>query len=89
MKIKEGFLIREIAGLWMVVPLGQRVVEFNGLMMLSESSVMLWRLLETGAEKEDLMQLLLSEYEIDAETAKTDIEEFLGDLRKIGLLDNL
>ncbi len=31
MKIKEGYLVREIANCYIVVPVGERVIEFKGL----------------------------------------------------------
>ena len=86
MKIKEGFMLREIAGSYIVVPFGQSVVDFNGLMELSESSALLWRQLEKGSDVESLISLILSEYEIDEITARSDIEEFISILNTKGLL---
>lgn len=87
MKIKDGFMLREIAGSWVVVPLGQRVVEYNGLMILSESGALLWKLLENGAEMDELVQAILSEYEIDEATARADIEEMIGNIKDRGLIE--
>jgi hypothetical protein len=87
MKIKDGFMLREIAGSWVVVPLGQRVVEYNGLMILSESGALLWKLLEKGAEMDELVQAILSEYEVDEATARADIEEMIGNIRDRGLIE--
>lgn len=87
MKIKDGFMLREIAGSWVVVPLGQRVVEYNGLMILSESGALLWRLLEKGAEMDDLVKAILSEYEVDEATARADIEEMIGNIKDRGLIE--
>lgn len=87
MKIKDGFMLREIAGSWVVVPLGQRVVEYNGLMVLSESGAMLWKKMETGAEIDDLVQAILSEYDIDEATARADVEEMVGNISKRGLIE--
>lgn len=86
MKIKEGFMLREIAGSWVVVPLGKRLVEFNSLMMLSESGALLWRKLEQGADMNELTNALLSEYEVDEATAQADIEGFISNVQEKGLL---
>ena len=80
MKIKDGFMLREVAGQWVVVPLGERVVEFNGIMTLSESGAMLWKLLEKDIIEEQLVGAILKEYAIDEETAKTDVQEFIEEL---------
>lgn len=86
MKIKEGFMLREIAGSWIVVPIGQRVVEFRGLMTLSESGAQLWRKLESGADVEDLVALLMAEYDMDEKTVRDDIREFLSAVGAKGLI---
>jgi hypothetical protein len=86
MKLKDGFMLREIAGTWVVVPLGQRVVEFNGLMTLSDSGAYLWKMLERGAEMEELIGGIIEEYEIDKDTAKEDIDEFIGQIAEKGLI---
>jgi len=86
-KIKDGFMLREIAGSWVVIPLGQRVVEFNGMISLNESSVMLWNKLEKGATIDELVQTVLSEYDIDEKTARADVEDFVNQIREKGLLE--
>lgn len=86
MKIKDGYILREIADSLIVVPIGKRVVEFNGLMLLSESASLLWNKLQIGAEIDDLIQLLLSEYDIDEDTARKDVMEFVDELTMKGLL---
>lgn len=87
MKIKDGFMLREIAGTWVVIPLGQRVIEFNGMMSLNESSVLLWNKLLKGATMDELVQAILSEYDIDEKTAKADIQEFIDQINTKGLLE--
>ena len=47
MKIKEGFLLREVAGKYVVVPLGAQSVDFRCLITLNEAGTFLWRLMET------------------------------------------
>lgn len=86
MKIKEGFMLRDIAGSWIVVPIGQRVVEFNGLMTLSESGALLWKRLESEATMESLVEAILSEYDVDEGTAKADVENFISSVCEKGLM---
>ena len=49
MKIKEGYLVHEVAGNYVVIKIGQEAVNFNGLITLSESAKMLWDLLKEDA----------------------------------------
>lgn len=86
MRLKEGFMLKEIAGTWVVVPIGQRVVEFGGMMTLSESGAELWRKLESETDMEELVNVLINSYDIDKETARGDVDQFLSSLREKGLL---
>lgn len=86
MKVKDNLILREIAGSWIIVPVAEMVVEFNGLMNLNESGAFLWQKLAEGAEMDELISGLLSEYDVDEETAKADIEEFVAQLKEKGLL---
>lgn len=87
MKIKDGFMLREVAEQWVVIPLGERVIEFNGIMTLSESGAILWKLMENNATEEELIRAVLEEYNIDEETAKKDIHEFVFSLKDKELLE--
>lgn len=88
MKIKNGFLLREIADVWVVVPLGERVIEFNGLVNLSESGALIWRALEKEVtDKLELVKLLRENYEVDEECATMDVEEFLQGITEKGFLE--
>ena len=87
MKIKENFVLREIAGTYVVLPVGSANVDLNGMIKLNASGVLLWRALEKGADKKDLVDLILSEYEIDRETAEADVAEFIVKMARIGCLE--
>jgi hypothetical protein len=87
LKIRSGFMLREIAGSWVVVPLGQMVVEFNSLMTLNESGAMIWKKLETGAEMDELVDMILREYNVDENTARSDIQEIIDAMNEKGLLE--
>ena len=87
MKIKEGYLVHEVAGNYVVIKIGQEAVNFNGFITLSESAKMLWDLLKNDASIDDLVNKLLSEYEIDEETARIDTLEFIDSLKKNNILE--
>ena len=85
MKIRDGFMVRPVAGSYVVVPVGSATVDFNGIMTLNETGYFLWQQLEKGADKEDLLKNMLSEYVVDAATATKDIERFLKQLEDANL----
>lgn len=87
MKIKEGFVLREISGMNVVMPSGKNVKDFKGAVMLNESGVVLFKRLRDGAELPDLVKALTDVYDIDEATAKTDAEKTLESFREVRILD--
>lgn len=86
MKIKDGFILREVAGSYLVVAVGAAVKAFNGMINLNETGAFLWRVLEKGATEEEAVAELLKEYDVDEETAKADVKAFVSKLTEAGLL---
>jgi len=87
MKLKTDFLLRQVAGSWVVVPVGMASVDFNGMLTLNESGALLWKTLESGADREALVEALTSEYEVSAEQAGADVDEFIETLLQAGCLE--
>ena len=53
MKIKKGFVVREIAGQSVVVALGSATKDFNGMIKLNDSGRVIWDMLSEGKAAED------------------------------------
>lgn len=70
----------------MLVPVGDTVFQYNGIFIMTESARLLWDAIVNGKEKEELVSLLLSEYEIDRETAEADVADFLARLAEYGII---
>ena len=86
MEIKKQVVLRGVAGEYMLIPTGETVFEYNGIFMLTESGKFLWEHIEKGAEVDELKQLLMAEYEIDFDTASTDVDEFVEMLKTFGII---
>jgi hypothetical protein len=85
MKLKEGFVLREVSGSVVVVPTGEDL-DLNMMITLNGTGRFLWEHLEKGAEKEDLLKAMLGEYDVDEDTAKAHIDAFCAKLEKHGFL---
>ena len=85
-KLKDGFIIREIGNQIMAVPVGKQTSEIHGMIALSESGKLLWKALETGATVEELVAILLENYEVEVAVAKDDAEKFIQGLAEQGAL---
>lgn len=86
MRIEKEFVLREIAGDYIIIPTGKTVLEFNGLITVNEVGVTLWNMLQEEVTVDQLVQGVLAEYDVDEEVAREDIQEFLDTLAKGGIL---
>lgn len=87
MKIKENFALRQVADTWCVLPLAEATLNLNGMMTLNDSGVLLWQTLEQGCTREELVEALMNEYEVNQDEASADIEEFLSKLRSVDCIE--
>lgn len=87
MKVEKEFVLREIAGDYVIIPTGKTVLTFNGLITVNEVGADLWKMLQSEVTFEELLQGILRDYDVDEETAREDIQEFLDTLVQGGILD--
>lgn len=88
MKINGDFVLREIAGETILIPMNAAAQSMNGMAVLNELGAFLWERLPQAQQVEELTAAILAEYDVDAETAGRDVEEFLENLRQCGILEN-
>lgn len=86
MKLKHEFVVREIAGETLLVPVGTATLSLNGMLVLNECGKFLWDRIPDAGSEEDLINALLAEYEVNRQTAAQDVAEFLESLRKLGII---
>ena len=86
MRINESFVLRQLAGTWVVLPLADKTIDFNGMITLNESGVLLWNTLEGGADLDALVKTLRAEYIVSEEQARADAAAFVQKLDSVGCL---
>lgn len=87
MKRNAQFILSDVAGSHLLVPIGKLTADFNGVVSLNDMAVALWNLLENDTTPEALLAAVLAEYDVPAEQAKADIADFLHQLRTLGCLE--
>ena len=88
MKIKEGFILREIAGSFVVVPVGDDTVDFSSMITTNETGAFLWNSLTEDKIESELCDLLMTEYEgAGREEIEADVREFVANLTEAGVLE--
>lgn len=86
MKIDENFVIRQIADEYIIVPVGEALLNFNGMITVNELGKFIWEQLHEDLTKEQLLDRIVNEYEVDIQTASKDLEEFIHKLELGGLI---
>lgn len=87
MKIKDGYMLREVAGYYVVVPVGEGALKFNGVINLNESGAFLWKAMAQDVTQEQLISALLSEYDVAEDRARADVEAFVAKMREGNLIE--
>lgn len=85
MKLKEGFLLREVAGQTVVLPAGGDL-DLNMMITLNDTGAFLWQRMEEETDEATLVSALLAEYDVDEATAKTAVSGFVNKLSENGFL---
>ncbi|MCD7840814.1 MAG: PqqD family protein [Erysipelotrichaceae bacterium] len=87
MKIKEGFILRKVAGVHVVATVGEATNILNGMIKLNDTGAFLFDLLMNGISYDELKTHMIQEYDVSVEQATEDLDGFLNTLREIGCLE--
>ena len=86
MKIKEGFLLRQVAGETVVIPSGEPL-DLNMMITLNSTGTFLWEKLQNEITEQELVAALLHEYDVDEAAATAHVSAFLAKLNDNGILE--
>lgn len=87
MKIKDGFVIRQVGGEHVVVPVGERSKEFHGMINMNETGAFLWKFFTAEHTIEEGVDVLCAEYNVDRAVAETDVNRFADILQRNGFTE--
>lgn len=87
MKIKSGFVLKNIAGESIIMPVGDNIKKFDGAIVLNEVSAFVWSKLENGTSRNELVEHILAEFDVDADKAAADLDVLLEKLIGYGVIE--
>lgn len=88
MKLKDGLVLRKVAGQFVIIPTGKRVREIVNTVYISSSAAYLWDHMKDSFTEEELIDLIMQQYTgVTREIAREDIEAFLETLRINNILE--
>ena len=77
---KKNYASKKVGDEFIVIPVKDNVAEMETLINLNEVGSFIWERLEEGVTLERIQQDIAGEFDVDAETAKADLYEFLVSL---------
>ncbi len=86
MRSRYRFTVREIMGEYAVIPMGESALALSGMILTNAVGACLWTALQNETTEQELVQTLLQEFEVDEQTAQTDVNDFLQQLRSLNFL---
>lgn len=88
MKTSNEFIMREIAGEYVLVPIGKRAQTFQGLVTMNEVGALIWEMMEKESDIDQIVSGILDEYEVDEQTARKDVLDFIGFLKDCQIIED-
>lgn len=87
MKIKDGYVLREVAGNYFIIPIGEESINSSRMITVNESGRLIWEALQKQTDFDGIMQKMLDVYEVCEEELSRDVKEFLQTLKNAGILE--
>ena len=85
MVLSDKFIVSTIGGENVILPIDNECVDYNSVFMLNDTGMFIVSSLP--ASREDIIERLLLEYDVERSTATSAVDDFIGELRKYGMLD--
>ena len=87
MKLKSGIIVNEINGDYVAVAAGEAGKAFNGMIKMNGTAAFIVKALQTETDEDGIVAALLTEYEVDEETARQNVRAVIEKFRSAGLID--
>lgn len=87
MKLNENFILKTVAGMPVVVPVGEAVNNIRGMITLNGPAEIIWKALEENKEYDEIVVLIKREYDASEEIIKADLDAFLEKLKNYKILE--
>ena len=91
MKLKQGFVLREVAGQTLVVATGEASKDFHGMIKLNESGRIIWEQLLAGKSEKEIAEHLCGVYADDKDfgpqRAAEETARFLKKIEEAGFFE--
>jgi hypothetical protein len=87
MKASTGFILRNLAGEYVVMPAGDNIGAFGGAILMNELSAFVWEQLKVSVSRDELLARILDRYEVEEKTAAADLDALLAEMKRMGIIE--
>lgn len=87
LKRKIDFVLKDICGEKMLVPIGSQVMDMNGLVTLNDTAACVWELLAEDRTVDELAAAVAEQFDVAPERARADVQVFIDEITRMGLLE--
>ena len=87
MKIKDGFILKDVAGSKIVIATGAQRINFNGVITFNDVGAEVFNMLDGSNSVEDIISKISADYNVDSNMVKNDVEKLIEKMRKHNLID--
>ena len=83
---KTEYVLKNLGNEHILVPTGGEVTNLNGILVLNDTALFIWKMLENEITEKDLGEAVTKEYNVEHEQAAKDVREFLEELSSKNML---
>ncbi len=87
MKIKDGYILKEVAGAKIVIATGTQKMNFNGVMTFNSVGADVFNMLDGTNTVEDIAKKIADDYGVPYERVKTDVENLIKKMKEHNLIE--
>ncbi len=88
MKAHSGFILRDLAGEYVIAPVGKEIKSFNGVAVMNEMCAFVWEKLQSDVSGQELLSAVMDEYDADEATVSEDLDALLTKMRAMGVIED-
>ena len=88
MKAKTGFILRNVVDEFILMPTGDNIGEFNGTVLLNEVSAFVWEKLQKTVSRDELLNDILDQFDVDKAAAESDLDELLAKFKEYNIIED-
>lgn len=87
MRIKDGFVLRDVASSTMVIAVGERSKTFKGMIKMNKTAKDIWLYIEQGLDLDQIVFNMSKKYNESEDKIKEDVLNIISSLLKNDIIE--